>query len=110
LNVVPNQVNQTKPLGKSKANKNSGGMMLNGSGVTNLWINDGTEQVVEHIEIGLQVMALTVSMSHMSIQTSCNKLILTNAIGVMLKQAQCTPVSAVKTKQVREMKIGAAVM
>jgi hypothetical protein len=85
-------------------------MMLNGSGVTNFWINGGTEQVVEHIEIGLQVMALTVSLSLMSIQTNCNKLISTNAIGVMIKQAQCTPVSSVKPKQAREMKIGAVVM
>jgi hypothetical protein len=29
-------------------------MILNGSGVTNLRINSSTEQIVEHIEIGLR--------------------------------------------------------
>jgi hypothetical protein len=80
-------------------------MVLNGSGVANLGINSSTEQIVEHIEIGLQTDCLPISHRRINIHTDFNEISPANTIGIVIIQARSLTVMVIKPKKPRELSI-----
>jgi hypothetical protein len=85
-------------------------MILNRSGVANLRINSSTEQIVEHIEIGLQTNCLPTSLHQINIHTSFNEISPANTIGIVIIQARSLTVMVIKPKEPRELSIVTAVV
>jgi hypothetical protein len=69
-----------------------------------------TEQIVEHIEIGLQTNCLPISLLRINIHTGFNEISPANTIGIVIIQAKSLMVMVIKPKKPRELTVVTAVV